>query len=222
MMLHRIALLAVAGCILSGWIGAAGLAVAADQSPYEVIEQTATDLTERLNGRADYLEDHPAELYGLIDEVLLPRFDTRYAGYLVLGKKHWRSASKEQRDDFIAAFYLFLLRSYADAILNFDQDSIRIIKPDAEPDGNRTVIKTEMRMDDGSTVPVNYSMRNGSAGWRAYDVRIEGVSYVQNYRNQFNAEIAANGINAVIARLEREAAELELAGLGEGQAEATD
>jgi phospholipid transport system substrate-binding protein len=222
MMLHRIALLAVAGCILSGWIGAAGLAVAADQSPYEVIEQTATDLTERLNGRTDYLEDHPAELYGLIDEVLLPRFDTRYAGYLVLGKKHWRSASKEQRDDFIAAFYLFLLRSYADAILNFDQDSIRIIEPDAEPDGNRTVIKTEMRMDDGSTVPVNYSMRNGSAGWRAYDVRIEGVSYVRNYRNQFNAEIAANGINAVIARLEREAAELELAGLGEGQADATD
>jgi phospholipid transport system substrate-binding protein len=223
MMLHRIALLS--GWILSGWIGTAGLAVAADQSPYEVIEQTATDLTERLDGRTDYLEDNPAELYGLIDEILLPRFDTRYAGYLVLGKKHWRSASKEQRDDFIAAFYLFLLRSYADAILNFDQDNIRIIKPDAEPDGDRTVIKTEMRMDDGSRVPVNYSMRNGSDGWRAYDVRIEGVSYVQNYRNQFNAEITANGINEVIARLEREAVELEVAGLDAEQseeAEATD
>jgi phospholipid transport system substrate-binding protein len=79
-----------------------------------------------------------------------------------------------------------------------------------------------MRMDDGSTVPVNYSMRNGSVGWRAYDVRIEGVSYVQNYRNQFNAEITANGINAVIARLESEAAELEVAGLGDAKAEATD
>ncbi len=65
-------------------------------------------------------------------------------------------------------------------------------------------MKTETRMDDGSEVPINYSMRKTPDGWRVYDVRIEGVSYVQNYRNQFNAEIAALGVDAVIDRLSAE------------------
>jgi len=180
-----------------------GAATAAD-SPFAIIEQTATELTARLDGRRKHLEDHPAELYTLIDEVLLPRFDTRYAGYLVLGKKHWRSATEQQRGRFIDAFYNFLLRSYADAVLSFDQGSIKVMEPDEAPDGKRAVVRTQMRLDDGSSVPVNYSMRRSSDGWKAYDVRIEGVSYVQNYRNQFDAEISANGIDQVIERLERE------------------
>jgi phospholipid transport system substrate-binding protein len=61
---------------------------------------------------------------------------------------------------------------------------------------------TELQLDDGTVVPVNYSLRNTSVGWKVYDVRIEGISYVQNYRSQFNAEISARGIEAVIARLE--------------------
>jgi phospholipid transport system substrate-binding protein len=47
-------------------------------------------------------------------------------------------------------------------------------------------------------------MRRSAPGWKVYDVRIEGVSYIQNYRNQFNAEISANGVNSVIARLRTE------------------
>ena len=67
-------------------------------------------------------------------------------------------------------------------------------------------MRTEMRLDDGKVLPVNYSMHLTKGGWRAYDVRIEGISYVQNYRNQFSAEIGAKGIDAVIARLRAEAA----------------
>ena len=182
----------------------AGLAAASTDSPYDIIRLTADELTERLDGRRDYLAQNPAELYGLIDAVLLPRFDTRYAGYLVLGKRNWRAASEVQRTRFVDAFYGFLLRSYADAVLKFDQSQIKVEASDQADDGKRAVVRTTMRLDDGSDVPVNYSMRNSEQGWRAYDVRIEGVSYVQNYRNQFAAEIDANGIDAVIARLESE------------------
>lgn len=65
-----------------------------------------------------------------------------------------------------------------------------------------------MQLNDGTSLPVNYSLRQTKDGWRAFDVRIEGISYVQNYRNQFNAEIAAKGIDAVIARLQADAAKL--------------
>jgi phospholipid transport system substrate-binding protein len=63
---------------------------------------------------------------------------------------------------------------------------------------------TELQLDDGTRVAVNYSLRKSSKGWKVYDVRLDGVSYVRNYRSQFNAEISALGIDAVIARLESE------------------
>lgn len=187
-------------------LACATIAVAADKSPYEIIETTASELSTRLDGRKAYFEANRDELYGLIDELLLPRFDTRYAGYLVMGKQNWRAASEEQRQRFIDAFYRFLLRSYSDAVLDFDQGQVKVVEPEVQPEGRRAVVKTEMHLNDGTSVPVNYSMRHSEDGWRAYDVRIEGVSYVQNYRNQFAAEIDAKGIDAVIARLENETA----------------
>jgi phospholipid transport system substrate-binding protein len=172
-------------------------------APQEVIENAATTMSEKLNGRKDYYESHPDELYIMIDEVLLPHFDTRYSGRLVLGK-HWKGVTEDQRTEFIDAFYQFLLQSYAKGLLQFDQDKIEFLPFEGEVDGTRVVVKTQMRLDDGSQVPVNYSLRRSEPGWRVYDVRIEGVSYIQNYRNQFNAEIRANGVNSVIARLREE------------------
>lgn len=176
-----------------------------DATPHEIIESTASAVTERLDGRKDYFDEHPGELYVLVDELLLPHFDVRYAGRLVLGK-HWKTATKEQRDRFVEVFYRFLLQSYANGILEIDQGSIKVLPADEQQTEKRIVVKTETRMDDGSEVPINYSMRKTKNGWRVYDVRIEGVSYVQNYRNQFNAEIAALGVDAVIERLNTEVA----------------
>lgn len=172
----------------------------AERTPHEMIETTALAVSERLDGRKQYFDENPDELYELVDELLLPLFDTRYAGRLVLGK-HWKTATKEQRDQFVNVFYRFLLQSYANGILEFEQGSIKVLPPDEQQHEKRIIVKTETRMDDGSEVPINYSMRKTSRGWRVYDVRIEGVSYVQNYRNQFNAEIAALGVDAVIERL---------------------
>lgn len=172
-------------------------------TPYEIIETTATAVTERLDGRKAYFDENPDELYELIDELLLPHFDVRYAGRLVLGK-HWKAATREQRDRFVNVFYKFLMQSYANGILEFEQGSIKVLPPDDQQNEKRVVVKTETRMDDGNEVPINYSMRRTPDGWRVYDVRIEGVSYVQNYRNQFNAEIAALGVDAVIDRLNTE------------------
>lgn len=177
----------------------------ADQSrsPDEVIETAASSIVEQMKGRRDYLSENREELYALINEILVPHFDMRYAGHLVLGK-HWKTATKEQRDRFIDVFYEFLLQSYANGVLKFDDDKITVFPTEVGADDKRAVVKTEVLLDDGSRVPVNYSMRLSKAGWRVYDVRIEGVSYIQNYRNQFNAEISALGIEAVIERLQLE------------------
>lgn len=187
---------------------ATSAAIADVAGPEQVIQGAADNLSAQLKGKREIYQANRKELYALVDSVLLPNFDTNYAGRLVLGK-HWRTSSEAQRNRFIDVFYNFLLRSYSKAILEFDQDKVRIFPPREAPKDGRTVVRTEMKLDDGTIVPVDYSMRLKDDGWKAYDVRIEGISYVQNYRNQFNAEIAANGIDAVIARLESETAAID-------------
>ncbi len=191
--------------LVLGWLTVAS---AVEPGPNEVVETTVRSMAQQIDARRSELTADKKALYALIDKELLPRFDTPYAGRLVLGKA-WRTATPAQRDRFIEAFYNFLLRSYATAVLKFDQKQIRILPSRKPPVDGRTTVETEMRLPDAGLIPVNYAMRLTPSGWKAYDVRIEGISYVQNYRNQFNAEVAARGIDALILRLEKEAAEMD-------------
>ena len=187
---------------------ACGPAWAAVAPPQQIVDETIKAMGRELNGHQDHLRANPKELYALVDRVLLPQFDTRYAAQLVLGK-HWKTADDTQRQRFIDSFYNFLLHSYSRAVLRFDPNNVKIVAARDEAKDGRAVVETLMHLDDGTSSPVNYSMRLTDGGWKVFDVRIEGVSYVQNYRNQFNEEIAAKGIDAVITRLEKETAAID-------------
>jgi phospholipid transport system substrate-binding protein len=171
--------------------------------PYDVVANAANELQRNLDGKQDYYSENSAELYKLIDSVLLPSFDVQQAGKLVLGKQHWFAASEDQRQRFITAFYDFLVKTYAEGILGFEQNKIQIKpEPAFSRDKRKALVGTELALANGDAVEVNYALREVDAVWKIYDVRIDGVSYVQNYRNQFGAEISALGLEAVIERLE--------------------
>ncbi|MBT3992656.1 MAG: ABC transporter substrate-binding protein, partial [Gammaproteobacteria bacterium] len=94
------------------------------------------------------------------------------------------------------------IRSYALTMLNFDVSKIKVISDSINLEGlKKLTIKSEVEYK-GELIPMNFSFANFKQGWMFYDVRIEGVSYIKNYRNQFNAEISANGLDSVILRLE--------------------
>lgn len=175
------------------------------QSPNAVIEGAVDELSSKLDGRTAELAENRDALYELIDSILLPRFDRRYAAQLVLGR-HWRDASADQRSGFIDAFYGSLLRRYADGILEFDPNSVKILPFRGDVTKPRVQVKTEVTLDDGTNVPVNYGMVKRDAGWLIFDVTIEGISYIRNYRTELNSEIQSSSLDAVIARLEKEAA----------------
>lgn len=176
----------------------------ADESPNAVIESSVVLLTEKLDGRqAELAEDRDA-LYAIIDEILMPRFDRRFAAQVVLAT-HWRAASEEQRDRFIEAFYRALLRKYADGILEFDPNMIEVLPYRGKADAKRTKVRSTVALEDGSKVAVDYELVRRSAGWLVFNVIIEGVSYVRNFRAELDSEINASSLDAVIARLESEA-----------------
>ncbi len=171
--------------------------------PVEVIEGAVDLLNEGLDGRKDELAADQAALRAFIDGILLPRFDREFAAGAVLGK-HWRTASDEQKGRFISAFYETLLQRYADGILEFEMDRVEILPYKGDASKRTTVVKTNVRLDDGSKIPVHYTLVNREDQWRMFDVKIEGISYVVNYRKELESEIRSTSLDAVIDRLERE------------------
>jgi phospholipid transport system substrate-binding protein len=182
----------------------AALAGASPGAPDAVIAGAVDELNEKLSGRKEELAENREELYALINEVLLPRFDRKLAAQLVLAK-HWRTASEEQRERFINAFYNSLLRKYADGLLEFDEDRIEVLEFRGDSDAKRALVKTNVTLDDGTQVPVHYDLVNRGDRWLIFNVKVEGVSYVSNYRTELDAEIRASSLQAVIDRLETEA-----------------
>ena len=172
--------------------------------PNEVIEDAVDLLNEGLNGRKEELATDEAALRAFIDGILLPRFDREFAAGAVLGK-HWRTASDEQKDRFVSAFYSALLQRYADGILEFDMGRVEILPYKGDASKRTTVVKTNVRLDDGSKIPVHYTLVHREDQWRMFDVKIEGISYVINYRKELDSEIRSTSLDAVINRLEREA-----------------
>lgn len=173
-------------------------------SPNTVIE-TAVDLfAEQLDGRQDELASNRDELYDIIDGILMPRFDRRFAAQVVLGK-NWRTASEEQQARFIEAFYRALLRKYSDGVLEFDPNMVSVLPYRGDATKKRTRVRSTVALDDGSKVSVDYELVKRQAGWLVFNVVIEGVSYVRNFRAEFDSEIRASSLEAVIKRLELEA-----------------
>lgn len=186
------------------WLLLASTVVADPGPPDAVIEGAVTELTDKLNGRREELAENRDELYSLINDILLPRFDRKLAAQLVLAK-HWRTASEEQRERFIKAFYDSLLRKYADGLLEFDDERIDVIEFRGDTAAKRALVKTNVTLNDGTQVPVHYDLVNRGDRWLIFNVKVEGVSYVSNFRTELDSEIRQSSLQAVIDRLESEA-----------------
>jgi phospholipid transport system substrate-binding protein len=169
--------------------------------PQELVENSAKRMLVELDAnRPMYVKD-PAKLDALVGNVLLPNFDTEYAARLVLGQT-WRTATPDQRKRFVDAFYHSLLRNYGAALVDFTADRFVILPYKGEPGETMATVRTEVKRSSGDKVPVNFSLRKTDGVWKAWDVVIEGISYVKSFRTDFGAEIQAKGLDEVINRLE--------------------
>jgi phospholipid transport system substrate-binding protein len=172
--------------------------------PDEIIREAVDLLEEGLDGRREELAADKESLYEFIDGILMPRFERRFAAMAVLGK-HWKQASEEQQSRFIEAFYTTLVQRYAEGILEFETDRVEILPFKGDVSKRYTTVKTNVRLDDGTKVPVHYDLVKSKEDWRMFNVKIEGVSYVKNYRTELDSEIRSSSLAAVIKRLEAEA-----------------
>ena len=180
---------------------AAPAAPAGSEQPSQVVESAAQGFLQELEShRAEYRKD-PHLLREAVDRDVLPHFDIAYAAHLVLGR-HWRQATPEQRQRFVDAFENSMFTNYGGALLEFRSDRLRVYPSHVAPGTSDAMVRTVIQRDDGSTVAVNYMLHETPQGWKAWDVIIEGISYVKSFRDDFGAQIDQQGLNAVIERLE--------------------
>jgi phospholipid transport system substrate-binding protein len=176
-------------------------AASAQQTPVQVVQSITDQLGSAIEGHQKELSQDKEKLIAIIDDVFLPHFDVDYAAILVLGT-HAREASPEQRSRFAKAFYESITHRYAEGLLNYTRGRIKVLPFSGDLDPKRTLVR-----NDGKTVSVDYAFRKTSDGaWKAYDVVIEGISYITNYRNQVDAEIKKAGLDQLIKTLESQGA----------------
>jgi phospholipid transport system substrate-binding protein len=175
---------------------------ATQQTPAQIVQAIADQLATAIEGHRDELKRDKEKLIAVIDDVFLPHFDIDYASILVLGR-HAREATPAQRDRFAKAFYNSITHRYAEGLLNYTRGKVKVLPFHGDLNDKRTVVRTQVVLDDGKLVSIDYAFRKSRSGdWKAYDVIIEGISYVTNYRNQVDAEIRKVGIEQLITNLE--------------------
>jgi phospholipid transport system substrate-binding protein len=178
---------------------AAAPAAAAD-SPSAIVQAAAQGMLQGLDQDREGYRRDPAKVGELVNKYLLPLWDTELSAKLVLGQ-YWRNATAEQRKAFIDAFYHSLLSNYGAALAEFTSDRLKIYPSTADANAQRATVRTEVKRSNGDRVSVNYYMNRTAQGWKAWDVVIDGISYVNSYREDFGPQIEKQGIDAVIKRL---------------------
>jgi phospholipid transport system substrate-binding protein len=176
------------------------------QTPLQVVQTIVEQLGNAIDGHREELKQNQEKLIKVIDGVFLPHFDIDYASILVLGQ-HARATPPAQRERFAKAFYNSITHRYAEGLLNYTRGSVKVLPFSGDLNDKRTIVRTQVVLDDGKLVSVDYAFRKSRNGdWKAYDVIIEGISYITNYRNQVDAEIRKVGIDQLITNLETQGA----------------
>jgi phospholipid transport system substrate-binding protein len=171
-------------------------------TPQDVVQDITHQLDTQIADHKAELQNNHTKLVALINQIFLPHFDTDWASILVLGM-HAREATPEQRSRFAKAFYTSLTNRYAEGLLSYTKGTVKVLPFQGELNDKYTVVKTQVSTDDNKQIAVNYVFHKTADGqWKAYDVIIEGISYITNYRNQVDAEIKKEGLDKLIQDLE--------------------
>lgn len=168
--------------------------------PHALVESVTAKILQAIKENRDRLGD--AEFVAQkIEELIVPHIDQVAMSKLALGK-HWRTATPAQRDEFVKEFKNLLVRTYKTSLVNYNDQTVEMLpfRPSKEPD--RATVRSSIKRAGGPPIPINYSLRyKPEDGWKVYDIVIEGVSLVTNYRSTFDREIVTGGMDKLLASM---------------------
>lgn len=189
--------LALAACLLALPLQAARAAA----DPESLVHDTTERMLAKLKSERSQIKEHPERIYGLVDDIVLPHFDFERMSRWVLGK-NWRKAEPPQQQRFIEEFRNLLVRTYATALTEYNDQTVHYLPSRIQPSDTEVTVKTEILPPGGTAIPVDYSLyKRDDGAWKVFDVAVDGLSLVGNYRSNFANEVRTGGIDGLIAKL---------------------
>jgi len=170
------------------------------QSPQDLIETTANQVLEKLTNEKALISKEPERVYDLVNEFILPHFDFERMSKWVLGK-YWRRTNAEQKVRFVEEFRTLLVRTYASSLAEYTDKKINYLPFRDDVSSGDVTVRSEIDQPGGFPIPINYRLQKNGETWKVYDVTIDDISLVANYRSSFSKEIRNAGIDKLISTL---------------------
>ncbi|MFA7094875.1 MAG: ABC transporter substrate-binding protein [Gammaproteobacteria bacterium] len=186
--------------VVTLFLSAVSFLAAAAQPAQQLVQETSERMLATLKAEREAIQKNPDRLYELVREIVLPHFDFEQMSRLVLGK-NWRKATPEQRERFVQEFQILLVRTYGTALNEYRDEKIVYLPLRQQPDAKEVTVRTEVQRTGAPPIPIDYSMVLEDGQWKVYDVTIEGVSLVLNYRTSFASEIRQGGFDLLLKKL---------------------
>lgn len=176
------------------------LEVSANIDPQALVQQVADKTIERLKKDKALIDKEPKYINKVIDELLIPHFDFERMARWVLGK-YWRKATKDQKQSFVKEFKSLLVRTYAGSLREYSDQVIKYLPFRGDLASGDVMVRSEIEQPGGFPIPINYRLYLKASEWLVYDVTIDDVSLIANYRSSFSREIRKSGIDKLIQKL---------------------
>ena len=196
MCLHRLVRSAQILCLL-----AMSATVSAGLPPDQLIRTTSEQVLSIVRADPDIAAGNTSKVIDIVEAKVLAHFDFERMTRLAVGK-NWRNASAPQRQSLTSAFRTLLVRTYAVALAQFRDREVDYQPLETVPSGRDVVVHTTVDTPQGKPIKMDYRMGAVGEEWKVYDVLVDGVSLVINYRSMFDSTVEQNGIDGLVSLLE--------------------
>lgn len=178
----------------------APVAFAQDVAPDEMVRRTTADVLDIIKQDKDIQSGNTRKIVELAEEKVLPNFNFARMTQLAVGK-NWREASDAQKQALTKEFRTLLVRTYSTSLAQYRNQTIDVKPMKFAPSDTEVTVKTLINQPGGQAIPLDYSMEKSAQGWKVYDILVDGVSLVTNYRSTFAEEVRKGGIDGLIKTL---------------------
>ncbi len=179
--------------------------LAADTPPDVLARSTTQEVLAILKQDKEIQTGNLNKVYQLVEAKVLPNFDFNRMTQLAVGR-YWPRATANQKQALVTEFRNLLVRTYSSSLTAFTNQTVEFKPLLMKPDDTDVTVRSEIRQPSGQSIPIDYSMYKTNFGWKVYDVSIDGVSLVTNYRASFASTIRQSGIDGLIKTLEEKSA----------------
>jgi phospholipid transport system substrate-binding protein len=174
--------------------------VFAQQTPDALARAVTEEVLAAIRADKDLQSGNQKKLLELVEVKVLPHFNFEGMTRLAMGR-NWRAASADQQKQLINEFRTLLVRTYTTAFTSYKNQTVDYKPVRMKAEDTDVTVQSMIKQPSGPPVAVDYAMEKTGNAWKVYNIKVEGVSLVENYRNTFNSEIQKSGVDGLIKSL---------------------